>query len=116
MDWTDGAGTEGYIALDLNGIFTFCRDYHSINPLPEEEWKAVAAELCYGFVSDEWSIGKKSLRYGIRGFQPGSKSGKKSRKLYYHYNLMQWRKRFLQAKQNENAKRANGLVTGTVVK
>jgi len=58
VDWTDGAGKPGFWADDLDtgihlsalglpAIGAFVAGYQSENPLPEGEWRALAASLCY---------------------------------------------------------------------
>lgn len=63
VDWTDGAGDSGYwandivtgmhlSALDEAGIAAFAAGYQAQHPLPEAEWRAVVAKLCYGHLAD----------------------------------------------------------------
>lgn len=72
VDWTDGAGREGYWAKDLvaglhlsalqyEGILAFCEGYQAHHPLPKSEWQAVLAKLCYGHLAstnflDSWLV------------------------------------------------------------
>lgn len=59
VDWADGAGRPRALgqtgihlsALDTEGIAAFVQGYQSENPLPEHEWRAVAAEVCYGHLA-----------------------------------------------------------------
>ncbi|MFZ5825551.1 MAG: hypothetical protein ACOY94_14730 [Bacillota bacterium] len=68
VDWTDGAGRVGFLvedldtgihlsALDLEGIGAFVAGYQSENPLPEQEWRALAALLCYGHLASTNFLG-----------------------------------------------------------
>ncbi|MGE5674150.1 MAG: hypothetical protein ACM3XM_09700, partial [Mycobacterium leprae] len=38
-------------ALEIDAIGAFVAGYQSENPLPEHEWRAVAAQLCYGHLA-----------------------------------------------------------------
>jgi Ser/Thr protein kinase RdoA (MazF antagonist) len=62
IDWTDGAGKPGLwtgdlalgihlSALTLPQAVAFAEAYQSEHPLPEQEWRALAADLCYGHLA-----------------------------------------------------------------
>ncbi|HEY3365900.1 MAG TPA: phosphotransferase [Symbiobacteriaceae bacterium] len=62
VDWTDGAGRVGFwvddldtglhlSALGVDAIARFVAGYQSENPLPETEWRALSAVLCYGHLA-----------------------------------------------------------------
>ncbi len=62
VDWTDGAGKPGHwadeidTALHLSGlnerqVAAFVPGYQAENPLPEREWRAVAATYTYGHLA-----------------------------------------------------------------
>lgn len=62
VDWTDGAGKVGHwvddldtgihlSALDVERTIAFVQGYQSENPLPEREWRSLAADLCYGHLA-----------------------------------------------------------------
>jgi Ser/Thr protein kinase RdoA (MazF antagonist) len=68
VDWTDGAGKVGFwvddvdtgihlSALGLTEIEAFVAGYQSENPLPETEWRALAAALCYGHLASTNFLG-----------------------------------------------------------
>lgn len=65
IDWTDGAGREGYLADDIDcglhlsaltkdGIVEFCRGYQELNPMTKEEWEAVINLFIYKHLNDTW--------------------------------------------------------------
>lgn len=68
VDWTDGAGKPGHwvsdlalgihlSALDLEHAVAFAGAYQAENPLPEGEWRALAARLCYGHLASTNFLG-----------------------------------------------------------
>jgi|GEM_PF-1553648 len=63
VDWTDGAGAPGrrvgdldtaihLSALDAAGLASFVAAYQAEHPLPEGEWRALAAALTYGHLAE----------------------------------------------------------------
>lgn len=62
VDWTDGAGVPACWVNDLDtcihltvfdrpGLAAFVAGYQAEHPLPESEWRALAAGLCYGHLA-----------------------------------------------------------------
>jgi hypothetical protein len=62
VDWTDGAEESDFwaddivtgihlSALSLDTIAAYAAGYQTEHPLPESEWRAVTAKLCYGHLA-----------------------------------------------------------------